>query len=305
MLEPDNYDEELHTKRAKAWNSRKYTKELGNIEQVLYDVAARNKEFPAIIGVSEIENRNVLEDIVILPKLERANYRICHYDSPDARGVDVALLYRPDIFKLEDSRAVPVKMEDNPDWRTRDILTTWGTIDGEEFCFIVCHWPSRLGGQAASEPKRLLASSVVRGVIDSMSTARPNMKFVVMGDMNDDPTDKSMFETLRAKGRVKDMKEGDLFNPYLTMLKAGYGTLAYGDSWNIFDNIIVSQNLINGGGGAQLMQSNGKYYGHIFDAKYLFQKDGQYKGYPMRTYIGNNFQNGYSDHLPVYILIGK
>lgn len=305
--DPDVRDEEFLPDGVKAWNTAKYTKKLQNIEQVLWGISAQNREFPTVIGVSEIENRNVLEDIVMQGKLARGNYRICHYDSPDARGVDVAFLYRPDRFQLEGSRPLPVKIADLPNFRTRDVLLMWGRIEGEDFCFMVAHWPSRLGGAAASEPKRMAAAKVMRDAADSILQVNPDCKIVMMGDFNDDPTDRSVVETLGCKGKIKDLKKGDLFNPYIAMLKAGYGTLAYNDAWNIFDNIVVSENLAVGSAGSLKLLKAGKskFYGHIFSAPYLFQQSGQYKGYPLRTFVGNNFQGGYSDHLPVFILIGK
>ncbi len=159
------YDEEFTPTGVKQWTGVKYWKKIGNLERVFYDIAAENKVFPAIIGLSEIENRNVLEDIVAAEKLQRANYQIVHYDGPDARGVDCAFLYRPDVFKLEGSRPVTTVVRGMPGFRTRDILTMWGTIDGERFMFLVCHWPSRTGGQAASENRRIGAAQTARGII--------------------------------------------------------------------------------------------------------------------------------------------
>lgn len=305
--DPDVLDEEFLPDGAKAWNTAKYTKKLQNIEQVFWDISSKNRDFPTVIGVAEVENRNVLEDIVMQGKMMHGNYRICHYDSPDARGVDVAFLYRPDNFELEGSRPMPVRIPDQPNFRTRDVLMMWGKIDGEDFCFMVAHWPSRLGGAAASEPKRMIAAQVMRDAADSILQANPSCKIVMMGDFNDDPTDRSVVETLGCKSKIKDLKAGDLFNPYIAMLKAGYGTLAYNDAWNIFDNIVVSENLAVGSTGdlKLLRAGKSKFYGNIFNAPYLFQQSGQYKGYPLRTFVGNDFQGGYSDHLPVYILIGK
>ncbi len=305
--DPDINDEEFLPNGPKAWNTTKYTKKLQNIERVLWGICSKVRDYPTVIGISEIENRNVLEDLVVQGKLAMANYQICHYDSPDLRGIDVAFIYRPDRFEYEGSCTYPVRMEDNPDFRTRDIVVMWGRIEGEEFCFMVAHWPSRSGGAAASEPKRMAAARVMRHVADSVHTANPDCKIVMMGDLNDDPTDRSITEVLGCKARIKDLQPGDLFNPYIAMLKAGYGTLAYNDAWNIFDNIIVSENLATGSAGKlKLLRADGsKYYGNIFKANYMIQQSGQYKGYPLRSFVGNAFQGGYSDHLPVYIFIGK
>ena len=173
---------------------------------------------------------------------------------------------------------------------------------------MVAHWPSRLGGKDASEDRRIACGRQMRSIVDSVRTIRPQTKFVIMGDFNDDPTDKSIVDGLGGKGRVKDLQQGDLFNPYYDMHKAGYGTLAYGDAWNIFDNIVVSENLINASSGELRLQrsiGNSKYYGNIFKPTYLLQKEGRYKGYPYRTFVSGVFQGGYSDHLPVYIYIAK
>ena len=302
--DPEIRDDEFTPQGPKKWNTAKYKKKLSNLERVFYDIASIDKDFPVAIGLAEIENRNVLEDIVTCPKLAPANYRIVHYDSPDARGVDVAMLYRPDIFKLQGSEAVKTVIPERPTFKTRDILTAWGTIDGEPVYFMVIHWPSRLGGKEQSEYLRVAVAKQMHAIADSVMRADDDTRVIIMGDFNDDPTDKSMAQALGAKGRIKDLKEGDLFNPFTEMLKAGYGTLAYGDAWNIFDNIIVSANMVLDDDGLLLEKApKAKFYGNIFKQSYMVQKEGQYKGYPLRTYIGNNFQGGFSDHFPVYINI--
>ena len=305
--DPGVFDEEFTPEGPKKWNSAKYTRKIGNLERVLFDIAAEDKDYPVVIGVSEIENRSVMEDVIAQPKLAPGNYRIVHYDSPDARGVDVAFYYRPDVFKLEGSAAIPFKMPELPNFRTRDFVTMWGTIDSEPFFFLVSHWPSRLGGKEASAPKRLAAAKQVKHIVDSVTAANPATKVVVMGDLNDDATDDSIVEGLRAKGKIKEVGKGDMFNPFIGLLKAGYGTLAYRDEWNLFDNIIVSENLATGSTGSLKIQpaGNSKFYGGIFRRPYMIQKEGQYKGYPLRTFVGNDFQGGFSDHFPVYIYIAK
>ncbi|MBQ8672695.1 MAG: endonuclease/exonuclease/phosphatase family protein [Bacteroides sp.] len=305
--DPDTHDEEFTPQGPKAWTQEKYQKKLGNIERVLFDIAAINKDYPVVIGLSEIENRNVLEDLVVMKKMAPADYRIIHHDSPDARGVDVAFFYRPDVFKLEGEKAFKTSITSVENFRTRDILTMWGKIEGEDFLFMVAHWPSRLGGKEASEDKRMAAATQMRQIADSVLQERPQTKVVMMGDFNDDPTDKSIAQCLNAKRKVKDLRPGDLFSPYTDMLRAGYGTLAYSDAWNIFDNIVVSENLVNARKGClKLKKADGsKFYGNIFKQHYMVQKEGQYKGYPLRTFVGNTFQGGYSDHFPVYIYIGK
>lgn len=303
--DPETHDEEFTPDGVKKWNAIKYQKKLSNMERVVFDMAAINRDYPVVLGVSEIENRSVLEDFIAQPKIKGANYRICHYDSPDARGVDVAFLYRADVFKLEGSDNIKLVVDELPNFRTRDLVVMWGTIEGEPFYFLVSHWPSRLGGKEASQFKRDACAKQIREIKDSLLKANPATKVIVMGDFNDDATDASLVKVMGAKGKVKDLVEGDFFNPYVQMLRAGLGTLAYQDAWNLFDNICVTENLVNAKAGELKLIKGKKFYGNIFTRPYMLQQEGQYKGYPLRTFVTNNFQDGFSDHFPVYIYIGK
>jgi len=303
---PGVMDEEYLPNAPKKWNSAKYWKKMGNLDEVFYQITLTAKAFPAIIGLAEVENRNVLEDLVAQPKIARANYQIAHFDSPDRRGVDVALLYRPDQFAYEGSEPIKTIVPSLPTLRTRDILLVWGTIEGEPFSIFVCHWPSRRGGSQASEYLRVGAAQTVRNAIDSILVIRPDSKIIVMGDLNDDPDNKSIYETLGAKGKEKEATTAAaLFNPFYEMFKKGFGTLAYNDAWNIFDNIIVNGRLLRGDGLLLKKPSGAKYYGNIFNRPFLLQKTGQYKNYPLRTYVGDTYMGGYSDHFPVFIYIAK
>ena len=307
--DPGVNDTEFTPEGPKKWNAYKYAKKIGNLERVLFDIASADGDFPIVIGVSEVENRSVMEDVIATPKLSKGNYRIVHYDSPDLRGIDVGFYYRPDVFKLEGSADIPVRIASLPNWRTRGIVTMWGTIDDEPFLFMVAHWPSRLGGQAASAFKRNAAAEQMRAIADSVLKVNPATKIVAMGDFNDDPTDESVEVHLGAKAKIKELQPGDFYTPFADMLKAGLGTLAYRDAWNLFDNIVVSENLATGSAGKLKLVKDPykktKFYGNIFKPSYLIQQEGQYKGYPLRTFVGNNFQGGFSDHLPVFIYIAK
>ena len=303
---PGVMDEEFLPTGVKKWNSAKYWEKMGNLDEVFYQISLTAKSFPAIIGLAEIENRNVLEDLVAQPKIARANYQIAHFDSPDRRGVDVALLYRPDLFAYEGSEPVRTIVPSLPDFRTRDILLVWGTIEGEPFSIFVCHWPSRRGGSQASEYLRVGAAQTVRNAIDSILVIRPDSKIIVMGDLNDDPHNKSINKTLGAKGKEKEaVGVAALFNPFFEMRKKGFGTLAYDDDWNIFDQIIVNGALLRGDGLRLKKPSGSKYYGNIFNRPFLLQKTGRFKNYPLRTYVGDTYMGGYSDHFPVFIYIAK
>ena len=262
--DPETHDDEFTPQGVKQWNETRYQKKLYNMERVLFDIAAQQKEYPIVIGVSEIENRSVLEDLISQPKLKGANYRICHYDSPDARGVDVAFLYRPDVFKIQGSDNIKLHVEGLPNFRTRDLVVMWGTIEDEPFYFLVSHWPSRLGGKEASQFKRDACAKQIREIKDSLLRENPATKVIVMGDFNDDATDDSIVEVMGAKGKVKELESGDFFNPYNEMLRAGLGTLAYQDEWNLFDNICVTENLVNAERGKLKILKGKKYYGNIF-----------------------------------------
>lgn len=305
--DPNKNDEEYLPEGERKWTTYRYNQKLANMSRVLFDIAAKDKNFPTVIGVSEIENRLVLEDLLATPKFEKTNYRIVHYDSPDRRGVDCAFFYRPDQFKLEGSEAHRVSFPGRPNFYTRDLVAMWGKIEGEPFYFIVSHWPSRLGGKERSQYSRDHVAAQCKHICDSVRKVNPATKVVIMGDFNDDATDESVVEVLGAKGKIEKVGKNDMFNPFYAMLKAGYGTLAYRDSWNLFDNIVVSENLATGSTGALKLQKadNSKFYGNIFISPYMIQREGQYKNYPLRSFVGSNFQNGYSDHFPVYIYIAK
>lgn len=304
---PDVSDSEFTPNGAKEWTGAKYHKKMANLEKVFYGIASHNKTFPTVIGVCETENRNVLEDIAMLPKLAPANYEIVHYDCPYYRGVDAAFLYNPTHFKLKGSHAYAVKDPERPTWTTRDIVSMWGEIEGELFYFFVGHWPSRLGGEAASAHLRGYAAATTRHAIDSIQGIFPDAKFIVMGDLNDDPNNDSVYKILGAKGHNDELVKGDLFNPFYQMHQDGLGTLVYRGIPNLFDNIIVSENILNAEEGKLKLAKGDKkpYYGNIYDRKFLRQQKGAYKGTPFRTFIGNNFVGGFSDHLPVYINIEK
>lgn len=303
--DPDTDDGEFTPHSPKKWDEKRYKSKLANMARVIHDVAAIDASYPVVVGVAEVENRGVLRDLAAQPQIAGANYRIVHYESPDARGIDVAFLYRASRFELEGSCAVRTVVPTLPHFKTRDIVTMWGRIDGEPFYFMVAHWPSRLGGQQASEFKRMAAAEQMRRMADSVRAANPAVKIVAMGDFNDDPTDASIAEGLGAVGKIKQLRDGDLFNPFEAIFRSGDGTLAYNGAWNLFDNIVVSDNLARGSGSTlRLCRAAGsKHYGTIFRPAYLLQSSGAYRGQPLRTFAGNRFLDGYSDHLPVFIQI--
>lgn len=304
--DPGVRDSEFTPEGDKKWTSIRYAKKLKNIERIFSDIVEQDDIYPVVIGVCEVENRSVMEDIVATEKLAPANYSVVHYDSPDARGIDVAFMYRPDQFKLEGSAPIRAIIPGKPDFKTRDILTMWGTIDDEPLFFMVAHWSSRGGGQSKSEYLRIANGSQMRSIADSVSKATPGVKIVAMGDFNDDPADKSVYEAFGAKGKIRDAKDGDLFNPFHEMHRAGLGTLAYRGAWNLFDVITVSESLVRGDGLQLEKGDSSKFYGNILKEPYMLQGgEGYYKGYPFRTYVGDDFKGGFSDHFPVYIYLDR
>ena len=291
----------------KQWTETRYRRKLNAVAETISE--AGGTDWPWLVALCEVENSCVTEALLATTRLGEVGYAGTTSCGNDPRGMDVAFLYRPDVFKLEGSADIPVRIASLPNWRTRGIVTMWGTIDDEPFLFMVAHWPSRLGGQAASAFKRNAAAEQIRAIADSVLKVNPATKIVAMGDFNDDPTDESVEVHLGAKAKIKELQPGDFYTPFADMLKAGLGTLAYRDAWNLFDNIVVSENLATGSAGKLKLVKDPykktKFYGNIFKPSYLIQQEGQYKGYPLRTFVGNNFQGGFSDHLPVFIYIAK
>lgn len=284
------------------WNTEKYRSKQKNLATVISQLGTESTpDGLAILGVAEIENREVLEDLVKQPDLKGRDYRVVHFDSPDERGIDCGLLYQPKYFTLIHARPVPVPLQQDTvvDY-TRDILYVAGTFDGEPLHLMVGHWPSRRGGESGSAWMRAKAAAVCKTLSDSILTADPNAKIVIMGDLNDDPTSESLVKVLQAKKSTKGLKTGDLYNPMYDQYKNGNGTMAYRDAWSLFDQMIVSQPFVNKkAGGWQL------YKAVVFRRPWLLQTEGAFRGYPFRTYVGDIFINGYSDHLPVYLFMLK
>ncbi len=297
--EPNVRDEEFTPQGNKQWNTKKYDIKLEHLSEVISQIGVdKAKEPPAIIGVSEVENISVLQDLVNTPKLKPYNYHIIHYDSPDRRGIDVAFLYRPKYFKPLSSVKYRLTIPDKPDFRTRDQLLVSGLLDGEQFYFIVNHWPSRYGGEKRSRPLRNAAADLCRSIADSLLNLNANAKVIMMGDLNDDPVNPSLKIHLKATDDKSKLSEGYFYDPMITLYKQGIGSLAYHDSWNLFDNMILTP---------ALLKHSGYYFyqAHIFNKKFMTNEEGRYKGYPFRTFVGNNFLGGYSDHFPAYLFLIK
>ena len=283
---------------AKAWNTEKYQAKLANLSQVLAEIGRdKTPQGPAVIGVAEVENRRVLDDLVRWPAIASANYSIVHYEGPDVRGIDCALLYDPQQFTVTSSTLSPyIYLNNDTTHKTRGFLIVRGTLAGEDVCFIVNHWPSR----AAAPPARVRAAEQVAHLKDSLMKENKKLKLIIMGDMNDDPMDESMALALGAKKYLHAPgKKTDLYNPWWEVLEdKGIGTLLYRGKWNLFDQIVISKTL--------LKKRKLRYDScEVFKRNYLFQQEGPYKGSPFRTHGGKEWINGYSDHLPTIIYLRK
>lgn len=296
-------DDDFTPAGEKNYNSTIYWNKVHHLATVLSEIGTDiNPDGPAIIGVAEIENDTVLNDLIRDPLLLPRNYKFVHYDSKDIRGVDVAFLYNPKYFSVEDSKKLFVHLPEGTKENifTRDILWVKGRLAEEEVNVFVNHWPSRLGGEERSAPGREAAARVDKNFIDSIQKINPNVKIIVMGDLNDDPVSPSVTKVLGAKGKIEDVQSGELFNPWVEMYKKGYGTLAYQDAWGLFDQIMINYPWLNKN------QAGWFYYQqHIFNKQFMIENIGKYKGYPMRTWDGNTYRGGYSDHFPTYLVMLK
>lgn len=287
------------------WNAMKYNHKLNNMSRALADMGT--DVLPnigcAIIGLAEVENSKALDDLIAQPALSARNYQYVHIEGPDRRGIDCALLYNPSLFSVKNTRLVPYvqKLKKDSAFYTRGFLTVSGTLADENVAVIVCHLPSRFSESFYRE----LGAEQVKAIKDSLLNDDPNCKVFVMGDMNDDPIDKSMAGILKGKANIKDVNEGDMYNPWYNILvKEGVGTLLYQGSWNLFDQILVTPNLLNKDDNKDF--SSLKFWkNQIFKRDYLFQTEGKYKGSPKRTTAGGVWLDGYSDHLPVVVYLVK
>ncbi len=282
------------------WGTLKYTNKLKNMATVLNEMGTDVVPVGmAAVGVSEIENSRVLADLVKHEVLAPRGWDFVHIEGPDKRGVDCALLYNPKLFKPVAAKLAPYTTEDNDTtYKTRGFLIVSGDMGGENVHIIVNHWPSRY----AKSPARERAGFLVRQLKDSIMNAQPQTKVLVMGDMNDDPDDKSMKKSLGAVREKDEVKNAaDLYNPWWNILrKKGHGTLKYKGKWNLFDQIVMTGNLLGGDRSTLKL-----YKTEIFSRNYMFQQEGRYKGNTLRTHAGGVWLNGYSDHLPVIVYLVK
>ncbi len=298
--------EEFTTESGKRWGTKFYNQKLKNLAQVISELGRNyTNDNPAVVGLIEVENRNVIEDLIKQPLLAKSNYGIVHYNSFDARGIDVALIYQKNRFLVTDSYKKEVKIFGNDGKRsyTRDILVVKGLLDGERTAFFMNHWPSRSGGEAGSMPRRNAAAAVLKSEMDKVRSENPGIKIIAMGDFNDDPVNQSLSKHLGAVGKPNQLSDSSpYYNLMYDMYKAGVATLGYRDAANTFDQIIISQNLYSK---EKITPTYSVFATQIFAAPYLINKAGQYKGYPFRSWDGDRFTGGYSDHFPAVTVLQR
>lgn len=288
-------------KGMKGWTSYRYKSKLSNIYKTMTAVGGWGGP-PEVIGLCELENRKVLKDLIRNTPLNKFRYKIVHEDSPDRRGIDVGFIYRSDRFEVIDHEAIRVVFPFDKNSRTRDVLYVRGKVLGKDTLHVfVNHWPSRRGGQAASEPKRVYVASLVRKKIDEIYAKDPDANIIVMGDFNDEHENISLTETLQTNPEIEKLEEKDLYN-YMHTLSKNWklGSHKYQGHWGTLDHMIVSAPLIKNRREGRLHTA--KKGAQIFAARFLLEEDKRYMGLqPFRTYGGPRFLGGFSDHLPIYI----
>ena len=293
---PDTNDSEYLPEGRVHWGTMKY---LNKLDRMAYALSKFPKEL-AVLGVSEVENINVLEDLVKQPAIKDRNLQPIVIEGPDRRGVDVGFLYNPSYFTP--THVVSHRLQSSiPDFVSRDQLCVTGNLAGEQIHIIVLHWPSKYGGETRSRPRRKDAALTTKWICDSIFKLEPNAKIVVMGDLNDDPIEPSIVKHLGAKGDRESVQPGELYNPCYNIYKSGTGTLGYQDVWCLYDQVMVSYAWLN----RENLQDLTYWKSEIFNKDFLKQETGKRKGYPLRTHSGGVWTNGYSDHFPSLIWIVK
>ncbi len=284
------HDEAFLPNSEKKWTEKRYRKKVRKLGYAISKIGSKTtKHYPSIVGLAEVENKLVIDDLLQSKFLKDKPYDYVHYDSPDERGIDVAMIYDTTVFEVINSEVFPLDLFDEDGSRdyTRDILLVKGTLNGETLYIIVNHWPSRRSGVEESEPTRLLASSKVIEIVKKVKLNDLNAKIIVMGDFNDGPLDKSIKQLTQQE---------DLYNPMEKLKSFARGSLSHRRQWNLFDQILFTTNFFEYKKGSHSFSK-----ANIFDEEFLRQYKGKFKGNPFRTFVGRKYKGGYSDHFPVYI----
>lgn len=294
-------DEEFTPDGAYHYTEKVFAEKAHNIATVIEKMGLEvTPDGPAIVGLVEIENDAAIKKLISQPELRKRNYRYCWHPTPDERGISTAMLYNPKYFELINTRPLHVPVE-SVGWTrpTRDVLYVCGVLAGDTVHILVNHWPSKSGGETATAPGRKLAAIVNKKIVDSLQKVDPDIKIIIMGDLNDNPTSEGIVKVLKAKGEKYVIGATDIYNPWIKMYNEGKGTESYRGEWNLIDQIMVT--------GAFLENKNNKwkyYKAEIFNRPFLVNKIGRDKGLPHRSFtISQVWDNGYSDHFPVLVYL--
>ncbi len=290
--DPNTFDEDFTPSGKYAWSKTRFRKKTYKLATVIANIAKdETQKVPVLLGVAEVENRFVLEELTKSKPIQDVNYQIIHYDSPDERGIDVAVLYDPKYFEVAHSEAIPIKIEDEKGEidATRDGLYVRGLLNNEEVHVFVCHWPSRRGDSESTNYKRVQAAKQMTSFIENNEAISENSKIIIMGDFNDGPANESI---------EKYLVTNRFYNPFESLKDIARGSLNYNEEWILFDQIIISHNFLR-----TEKNKNSFKEANIFDKHFLKEFEGKHEGNPFRTYKGKRYLGGYSDHFPVYILL--
>ncbi len=276
------------------WNTKRYEHKLNNLSKVMS--AINGQGFPTVFGLAEVENRQVVEDLIKTGKLKNAGYKILHKDSPDERGIDVAMLYQPAIYQPVKTRFIQLQFPSEPANPTRDILYSKGLLYGKDTIHIfINHWVSRYGGRQKTAALRRFTGHLLRLMADSIFNVDPNANILIMGDLNDNPTDKSLVISLGAKVPEQPFAKKQLYNLALKPFKSGIGSLYY-KGWNLFDQVIVSTAIVGGYNGVK----TNSFKEEVFKKSWMLYHTKEGLSLPNRT-AGKYYYGGYSDHLPIIV----
>jgi len=296
---PRKEDEEFTPSGKYHYTQKIYEQKVHNIATVMASMGGTNG--PALIGMAEVENNTVLDKLVTEPELAGRGYKYEWFDGPDPRGINVALLYNPKYFRVLKAAPLHVDLSGTGGKSvTRDVLYVYGVLNNDTVHVFVNHWPSRRGGEEASEQKREIAAQVVKDAITPLMKNNPDTKVIIMGDLNDNPTDKSITDILGAKGDQNEVSQGGLYDPWINIYKKGEGTEEYDHSWNLFDQVIISANLVH--------NKNHKLQyekAEIFRPDFIIDHYKGHEGEPHRSFAGTHWINGYSDHFPVILYLSN
>lgn len=288
--DPYILDDDFTPGGVKDWDESRFRKKTKKLARTISKIGEGDSTLhPILIGMAEVENKSVIESLLATPPLKALSYQYVHFDSPDERGIDTALLYDAKHFNVLGSETIPLLVDNENGERdlTRDILYVHGQLHGEKVHMFVNHWPSRRDGAEKTSVKRIKAAETIIQKLEAIQEDAPNC--IIMGDFNDDPKSKSI---------QRIMDTGDFINPMQALLSPNSGSANYNGEWNLFDQIIISHSFLNYQKGTHSFKK-----AKIFAPLFLKEWKGRYKGNPFRTYAGKKYLGGYSDHFPVYIIL--